>query len=221
MLAIRKWCLEIFLSLIITLLSIASASVFVLFFRPIYYLSIKPFHVVETSGFTKQEILDNYNALIEYFYPFKKGSLSLPTFQQSAQGIQHFAEVKSIFNILMLLIPICLIILIIYLARKKQEDMHYLKIAAFTIFIISIVMGVGFAVNFDATFTLFHKIFFRNEYWLFDPINDPIIKILPEQFFFRCGVVIILIQLFVSVSCYARYHYSLSYKNNRIRSIKN
>lgn len=214
MLKLRKWCTELYISIVITLLSISSAAVFVLFFCPIYYGCIEKFHIVEHSGFGKREIIDNYNALIQYFYPFQKGNLSLPTFGQSAQGIQHFAEVKDIFNILLLLIPICLFLLILFLIRNKSGK-HYLKTSAITLILVPATFGTGFALNFDATFTLFHKIFFRNDYWLFDSATDPIIKILPEEFFLLCGVIIILIQLLVSGFCYARYRRSIHYPNRK------
>lgn len=208
MLKLRKWCTELYISIVITLLSISSASVFVLFFRPIYYVCMKRLPIVKHSGFGKQEIIDNYNALIRYFYPFQKGRLSLPTFGQSAQGIQHFAEVKGIFNILLLLIPICLLLFILFFI-KNRSDKHYLKTSAITLILVPAIFGTGFALNFDATFTLFHKIFFRNDYWLFDSATDPIIKILPEEFFLLCGVIIIIIQLLVSGLCYMCYRRSI------------
>lgn len=209
---LRKWCNELYISIVITLLSISSASVFVLFFRPIYYLSIKGFGITGRSGFNKNQIIENYDALIQYFYPFHKGNLALPTFGQSAQGIQHFAEVKDIFNVLLLMIPICLLLLILYVIRNRSGK-HYLKTTAITLILVPVVFGTGFTLNFDQTFTLFHKIFFRNDYWLFNSKTDPIIKILPEEFFLLCGVIIIIIQIVLSVFCYTRYRHSIHRSN--------
>lgn len=48
---------------------------------------------------------------------------------------------------------------------------------------------------------MFHKIMFRNDYWLFDEALDPVIKILPDAFFFHCAVMIILLILFGSLLC--------------------
>lgn len=39
------------------------------------------------------------------------------------------------------------------------------------------------AVNWEAVFIMFHKIMFRNDYWLFDEALDPVITILPDTFF--------------------------------------
>ena len=40
-------------------------------------------------------------------------------------------------------------------------------------------------VNFEGSFVLFHKTMFNNDYWIFDPNLDPVINILPEEFFFH------------------------------------
>lgn len=47
-----------------------------------------------------------------------------------------------------------------------------------------IVGAIAFGIGFDAFFTLFHKILFVGDNtWLFDPAKDPVIWILPEEFF--------------------------------------
>ena len=43
------------------------------------------------------------------------------------------------------------------------------------------------ALNFDAAFTLFHRVLFRNDLWLLDPRTDLLIRICPEGMFMRMG----------------------------------
>ena len=45
-------------------------------------------------------------------------------------------------------------------------------------------------MNWSKVFLTFHKIFFRNNYWMFDPASDPVILILPDAFFLQCVIVI-------------------------------
>lgn len=202
----RQLLSELYVSIVITLLSISIWAVFVLFFRPIYYGCIPLLHIESTSGFTKGKILENYDALIDYFSPFVKGTLNLPSLTQSEFGIQHFAEVKNIFLGLYVLIPITLILLLVYVyATRKKKDLHYLKTASITIIGAPLLLGAGFLIDFDKTFTIFHKIFFRNDYWIFSPSQDPIIRMLPEEFFMICGIVIIVFQLLMSLLCYILY----------------
>ena len=47
------------------------------------------------------------------------------------------------------------------------------------------------ATDFDRAFTVFHGIFFPGkENWLFDPATDPVILLLPEEFFRNCAIAI-------------------------------
>ncbi len=48
---------------------------------------------------------------------------------------------------------------------------------------IFIFISIGASVDFSKAFIIFHKIFFRNNYWIFDPNVDPIINALPEELF--------------------------------------
>lgn len=64
-----------------------------------------------------------------------------------------------------------------------KRRIKFLKIASIALISLPVLLAIPFAINFDATFTTFHKIFFNNDYWLFDPELDPVINILPQEFF--------------------------------------
>ena len=56
------------------------------------------------------------------------------------------------------------------------------------------------ALNFDRAFTVFHSIFFPGkDNWLFDPVADPVILILPEAFFRNCAIAIVTVLLTVCI----------------------
>ncbi|SET65457.1 TIGR01906 family membrane protein [[Clostridium] polysaccharolyticum] len=197
---------EFYIALVITLLSISFWSTFVLYFRPIYKWAVSLFHIERSSGLSKQVMYENYNALINYYYPWVKGNLSLPSLPQSSHAIQHFAEVKDIFNLFLFIIPVTLILLLVYLwCKRGQKNLHFLKTASITMIAAPLVLGCGFATNFDKTFETFHKLFFDNDYWIFDPNTDPIINMLPEQFFMLCGIFIIGFVLLTSLFCFLLY----------------
>ena len=52
---------------------------------------------------------------------------------------------------------------------------------------LPLVLGlVGVFIGFEQFFTLFHQILFvGDDTWLFDPAKDPVILILPENFFLQ------------------------------------
>ena len=51
------------------------------------------------------------------------------------------------------------------------------------------------AMNFDAAFTLFHRMLFRNDLWLLDPRTDLLIRVCPESMFMHMGVRILIYSL--------------------------
>ena len=42
---------------------------------------------------------------------------------------------------------------------------------------------------------MFHQLFFRNSYWQFDPVKDPVIAILTEDVFLLAAAFILLLML--------------------------
>ena len=47
------------------------------------------------------------------------------------------------------------------------------------------------ATDFDRAFTIFHSVFFPGKKnWLFGPATDPVILLLPEEFFRHCAIAI-------------------------------
>lgn len=187
---------DILIGLVFTLLFISIGVIAAVNLRFIYYLDVSLLKIPETSGLNRQAILDNYNALIDYNSPFFKGELKFPTLPASSSGLQHFAEVKSIFvafYYIGLISLICAILIILY--KKSKRDYSYLLVSSITVLVIPTLVAIGCAINFDVAFVIFHKIFFRNDYWLFDPVTDPVILILPDTFFFHSLLVIILFVL--------------------------
>lgn len=160
--------------------------------RPLYYLDIEKFNLVEESGLNAVVIKENYNALIDYCSPFYKGDLVFPSLRASESGLSHFAECKEIFNIIYLAGAICLALtVIIFFIKKRNDEYKYLRTSAIITLVMPVIVGAFAAINFDALFLLFHTLVFDNDDWLFDPATDPIIEVLPEEFFLQCAVIIV------------------------------
>jgi integral membrane protein (TIGR01906 family) len=172
-------------------------------FRLLYYFDINFLNIQEISGFDKETILLNYNALIDYCSPFFQGNLKFPSMALSSSALQHFQEVKEIFNIFLLSGLVSFIILVfIILYKRKKKDNSYLLVSSITVILVPAIVGVASAINFDKTFLLFHKIVFRNDYWLFDWNEDQVIRILPQSYFLHCAILIIILVLLGSLSLF-------------------
>jgi len=184
---------DLLIGIVFTLLFISIGVIAAVNSRFIYYFDIKNLNIAETSGLQTEVIIDNYDALIDYNSPFFKGNLQFPTLPASPEGLQHFTEVKNIFVSLYYIAIITFIlslVIIIYKARKR--DKSYLLVSSITVLVLPLIVAIGCAINFDAAFIIFHKIFFRNNYWLFDSVTDPVITILPDTFFLHALIVIIV-----------------------------
>ena len=117
----------------------------------------------------------------------------LPSMNYSDSGKQHFVDVKDLFNNLDVLLIISLVLLSLSLVLfGKKIKFRFLKYSSLTLLILPLILGTFFFINFDTSFTMFHKIFFRNDMWLFDPSMDPIINILPQEFFYHSAISILL-----------------------------
>ena len=116
----------------------------------------------------------------------------------------HLADVRNLFlgglklrNYAVILATILMIVL-----RAKKADFRrlvpigYLQ-ALFVYLILTAILGVAMSIDFTSCFTLFHKLFFTNNLWIFDPETDYMIRMLPEGFFsdmvIRVGVIFIVL----------------------------
>lgn len=169
-------------------------------FRPLYYFDINYLKITENTDLDKNEIKENYDVLIDYLKPSYKGKLVFPDLIQSEEGEIHFEDVKNIFIFLHYLFYLSLFISLIgilYLYKNKSYDFY--KYSSYFLFGIPLILILPLLIDFDTMFTLFHKIAFRNDYWLMNPDTDPIITLLPQHFFMHCALLILFIIIIESI----------------------
>lgn len=180
---------------------ISAAVVFTLNFRPLYYADINWLHIEQNSGYSREVILENYNALIDYNSIFFQGELEFPTLPMSESGKIHFEEVKVIFVLFQQMLLVTGILSILGILWKWRKDRSFLKWTAIFTVVIPVVLGILVALNWNTVFIMFHKICFQNDYWLFDPNTDPVIEILPDSYFMHCAILILVIVILGSAIC--------------------
>lgn len=181
-------------------------------FKPLYYMDVKLMDLPEKTGYTEEDIKENYDALIEYNSVLYQGDLEFPTLSMSETGKIHFEEVKGVFMFFeAILFPITLLLSVVMIWFLRKEDALYLKWASYFMVGIPAVLGLLIAINWNRVFVLFHEIVFRNDYWIFDASTDPVITILPDEFFMHCALMILALVVLFSVIC------MLKYKGKKIR----
>ena len=152
----------------------------------IYPLEISWLNLSNRVPFQPQTIQHNFNVLMDYLTnPLNQG-LEMPDFPSSASGIHHFAVVKGLFHLAQGVAIVTLPIFYLFWKQVIQKGFLSLYRRGLLIMLsLPLVLGlIGIFIGFEQFFTLFHQILFvGDDTWLFDPAKDPVILILPEDFF--------------------------------------
>ena len=151
-----------------------------------YPLEISWLHLTSRVPFQPQTIQHNFNVLMDYLTnPLNQG-LEMPDFPSSASGIHHFAVVKGLFHLAQGVAIVTLPIFYLFWKQVIQKGFLSLYRRGLLIMLsLPLVLGlIGIFIGFEQFFTLFHQILFvGDDTWLFVPAKDPVILILPEDFF--------------------------------------
>lgn len=160
----------------------------------IYRLSISWFDLTASSGLTSDQLMDNYQTLLAYLTNPAVESLNMEHFSSSEGGLFHFEEVKFLFLMCFVLAVIGLLlssVAIAWLHKTKQQawmERWFLLAIAFPLILLFFIV-----LAFDKVFILFHELLFSNDLWLFNPLTDPVITVLPEGLFMLFFVVAIVL----------------------------
>lgn len=158
-------------------------------FRPLYYLDMKLLDIPEESGYSEEICCSNYDALIDYNVIGGTPELEFPDMEMSEHGRIHFEEVKRIFVFMQVeTLAGIAVLAAVYFRRKNKGWMH---LTGFVTAVIAAVVLIAVAIDWEWTFETMHSLLFDNDYWLFNPKTDPVIRILPDEFFMHCGIMII------------------------------
>ena len=172
----------------------ALSCLFIINSRSLYMLVMKPLHISARSGLSSDEILKNYNVLIDYCSPFTHSRLTFPTLPSSSSALSHFAEVKHLFSLLYLLAAACLLSVRLFLRHMDAPDCSsILKKAGRGCLFFPLCLCLLFTLDFHDVFFAIHRVLFHNNDWLFDSATDPVILLLPEEFFRICGFAVMVI----------------------------
>lgn len=152
----------------------------------VYPLEISWLHLTSRVHFQPQIIQHNFNVLMDYLTNPLSQVLAMPDFPSSASGIHHFAVVKGLFHLAQGVALVTLPMFFLFCKQVVRRGFLSLYRRGLLLMLsIPLVLGlVGVFIGFEQFFTLFHQILFvGDDSWLFDPAKDPVILILPEDFF--------------------------------------
>ena len=203
-----KKIINVISSVIFSVLIISAIIKFTVGFKQLYYFDIDYLNIPILSGLSKEEIKNNYDYMIDYNLDKESREFELPSIKSSENGKIHFEEVRNIFQVLNKIFNISLIFsIIILIINILNKNIEFFKTTSKTLIVIPLILMAPIILNFDGSFVLFHKLMFNNDYWIFDPTLDPVINILPEEFFFHSGMMILILIIIASLTNYSIYKY--------------
>lgn len=213
--------LNVVISICLALFVIGSSVIITMNIKNIYYNDIDKLNIESMIDLSREDIIENYDYLIDYNLSWNAGEFKLPSLPSSPNGKIHFEEVRDIFqNVKVLTIITGIISIIGGILQIRKGQFKFLRNASILIVIMPILLAIPIAINFNACFIMFHKIMFSNDYWIFNPIIDPVINMLPEAFFMHMGVAILAIMIVGSAILQLMYHKvkKLNYSNTKIKN---
>ncbi|MEG2338994.1 MAG: TIGR01906 family membrane protein, partial [Clostridium sp.] len=199
---------KIFSSINVSLTIILLIINLVILCKPLYYNKIESLNL--TTFNNKGAIIEDYDYMIKYIYELPLNSNSpdftLPNLHSSQEGKSHFKDVqKIVFSMNVLFLVNCITSVFIAIKSYKKRSHVLLRNTSITLLIIPLTIILPIILDFNSTFTIFHKLLFSNDNWLFDPLFDPIINILPQEFFMSMSIYIITSIVITSVFLYLLY----------------
>lgn len=167
------------------------------FNKSFYKSQYESLHTAETLGMTQNDLEKSTNALLDYLQDERediKVTITLKGTQTEAFNAResaHMTDVKNLYQFALVLRNVAFVLLaasLIYMFVRLKKGMwtiisiNYMKTAILAAVFFAMLAGWTF-VDFDAFWTTFHKIAFRNDLWLLNPATDLMINLFPAEFF--------------------------------------
>jgi integral membrane protein (TIGR01906 family) len=160
-------------------------------------------HADRFTGYSLDDVHRVTNAIL--------GELILgpATFLQQVGGVavfdarerQHLADVRGVLLAFFGLVVIAIAVLIVAAWRARDRPGMWRAVAAGTAVLAGAVVIVGalFAAFFDAAFELFHRLLFPSGSYNFDPSQERLVQLFPEDFWAETSIALAIVILVLSV----------------------
>lgn len=190
-------------AMLIALVILAGTIAVPILCRPIFYLHITPFDLTDAVGLTVQQVKTAYNEMMNFCIGITD-TFSVGVLPFSESGASHFADVRKLFVLDLRVLVIAAVLLAVLLFCRRKKPVRLLGHtpgfwSAIGLGVTFLTVGGLAALDFNRAFQVFHKLFFPGKTnWLFSSWEDPVIKMLPAEFFRNCAILILAVIL---ISC--------------------
>ncbi|HFU4115578.1 TPA: TIGR01906 family membrane protein [Streptococcus suis] len=162
----------------------------------VYPLEISFLGLEKVVYMKSSDISYNFNILMNYLTNPFASVLDMPNFSSSADGLKHFADVKGLFHLAQGIFLINLPAIFYFWKEvvRKGYGKLYQKVFIWMALAPVMIAVMGLLIGFDSFFVLFHHLLFPGDStWLFEPLKDPVIYILPQEFFLHCFILFFIL----------------------------
>ena len=169
-----------------------------IYIRPFYYAHIEALDLPGVSGFTADQIMQAYNEVLDYLtLPGREFGTGIMACSDSAAD--HFVDCRVLFDLNAGILLASLTVILVLCVLRRTGRIGSLKLGSRSGAFWGALMAVGLplvigslaALDFHRAFVIFHSIFFPGkDNWMFDWNADQIIRVLPQQFFMNCAILI-------------------------------
>ena len=192
--------LTVFMALAIALALLTGAISAPILCRPFYYAHIGPLELEARTGLTEGEIKTAFDEMLDYCLGAEEFSTGVLRWSES--GKSHFTDVRALFKLDLNLFActmglLAALLVLIWRGRYRPAPLlgrgpaFWAGAGLGGVFLAVAALA---ALDFDRAFVVFHSLFFPGrDNWLFDPNEDQIINILPQEFFRNCAILILAI----------------------------
>ena len=192
--------LTVLMSLALALALLTGSIAVPILCRPFYYAHIGPLKLVERTGLTENEIKTAFDEMLDYCLGAEEFSTGV--LKWSEEGKAHFTDVRELFLLDLRVLGVSFGLLaaaLLYAHFTGRRPARPLGCgpgfwAGAGLGAAFLLVGALAALDFNRAFVVFHALFFPGkDNWLFDPAEDQIINILPQEFFRNCAILILLL----------------------------
>ena len=192
--------LTVLMSLALALALLTGSIAVPILCRPFYYAHIGPLKLVERTGLTENEIKTAFDEMLDYCLGAEEFSTGV--LKWSEEGKAHFTDVRGLFLLDLRVLGVSFGLLaaaLLYAHFTGRRPARPLGCgpgfwAGAGLGAAFLLVGALAALDFNRAFVVFHALFFPGkDNWLFDPAEDQIINILPQEFFRNCAILILLL----------------------------
>jgi integral membrane protein (TIGR01906 family) len=160
----------------------------------------REYNVAATTGLDDPQLQRIADAFVAYFQaPPGQIQMQVTAFGQprllfNEREVAHMEDVQALiqFFLRMQLVAAAVVsvrlLVALFLERGVVDLGRDMLLSTALMVALVVVVGIASAIDFDALWTHFHQIAFRNDLWLLDPTRDYLIMLFPEPFWFAATI---------------------------------